>query len=70
MALRRQVEIDESAKFDENVRDWFNLTEQSWNNMSEAGRNSLRIPIQTIREIRFREYLVKYVQQRVAHLGP
>ena len=37
-----KAEIDESAKFDENVRDWFNLTEQSWNNMSEAGRNSLR----------------------------
>ena len=34
--------IDESAKFDEDVRNWFNLTEQSWNDMSEAGRNSLR----------------------------
>ena len=37
-----KTEIDESVKFDENVRDWFNLSEQSWNDMSEAGRNSLR----------------------------
>ena len=33
---------NQPMKFDENVRDWFNLSEQSWNDMSEAGRNSLR----------------------------